>query len=116
MLAVPVRDLQFYSYVPMDNMLFAYIPADGVYLVHKDPESLDEELCFRFPEDSHPLNTRLAEYFQNHQGFFHYQSPIMYTADPFQLISIEGFPELRDLALRIDQVNDMKRKVKSETD
>lgn len=87
-------------------MLLAYIPDDGVYLVHDDSVTLNQELCFRFPEASHPLNTRLADFFQNQPGFFQYRASVLYTDCPyFQLITLERFPELQCLAFRVNHVN-----------
>lgn len=90
-------------------MLFAYIPKDGVYLADNDTKTLHKELCFRFPEASHPLNTRLEKFFQNQPGFFNYEASVLYTDCPFQLISLEQFPELQQLALRINQFKGMER-------
>lgn len=84
-------------------MLFAYQPKDGVYLLQDDEnQPLHPDLYFRFPETSHPLNTSLANFFQNQSGFFNYDAGVLYTKDTFQIITLEQFPELQQLALRIN--------------
>lgn len=97
-------------------MLFAYKPNDGVYYCGK----INRELCFRFPEVSHPLNTTLADFFQNSSGFFRYYASVLYTnypISPYQIITLERFPELEDLALQVDKFKDMERGgVESETE
>lgn len=84
-------------------MLFAYIPNDGVYLAHEATETLDSELYLTFSELDHPLNKVLINFFKNQPGFFHYDVSIMYIALPFEIISLEKFPELCELAFRIEK-------------
>lgn len=84
-------------------MLFAYLPKDGVYLLQDDKnQPLHPDLYFRFPETSHPLNISLANFFQNRAGFFNYDAEVLYTKYPYQIITLEKFPELQQLALRIN--------------
>lgn len=91
-------------------MLLAYNPADGVYFVQSG--NINWELCFRFPDVSHPLNTTLADFFRNDCGMFHYEKPVLYTDWPFYpsyyFITLERFPELEDLASRVDKFMDME--------
>lgn len=94
------------------NMLFFYVPDDGVYYVPDDAESrcydfeeapiLDPESSFQFPTPTHPLNDKLADFFHNECGFFHYDFSTLYTKHPYQIITLCAFPALHSLVTRIE--------------
>lgn len=93
-------------------MLFLYVVDEAIYYLEPDAEShfhnfeelptLDPELCFTFPTRSHPLNTKLAYFFRNECGFFHYAASTLYTKIPYQVISLDRYPALTDLAFRVE--------------
>lgn len=89
------------------ELLFFYVPNESIYYVDKDsdissdirdePPSLREDLSFRFPDVSHYLNNLLAHFFDENCGFFYYDSSVMYTCCPPQIISWLRFTDLADL-------------------
>lgn len=88
------------------ELLFFYVPNESIYYVDKsdissdirgEPPSLRQDLSFRFPDVSHPLNNLLAYFFDENCGFFYYDSSVMYTCCPPQIISWLRSADLADL-------------------
>lgn len=93
------------------ELLFFYVPNEGVYYIdlgsdfssdiRHEPPRLRQDLSFRFPDVSHPLNDLLAHFFDDGCGLFYYDSSITYTYCPFQIISWLRFTDLAELHARV---------------
>lgn len=107
-------------------MLLFYVLNEGIFHINKASESrfynFDEEptvnpnLAYQFCTITHPLNTTLANFFRNESGYFHYDANTLYTKNPYQLISLERFAALHNLALRVEtfeRLNDLELKAVS---